>query len=354
MNPRVALVYAKDAACPPAGMDMIRWIEIGRHLVQAGCRVHLVTDQPGGVRQLAGLPVIDAASADWDEYAGIKVCYQHSIDIVPEHPSIIVRMCRVVDEHSPRRDAGRRQELLRQQARVAERAGWVALNGPDNADRWRRLYGERQQILNVPTGCPESIPAPGQSPFPDGRRIVLYCGALTAPRFPGALNAVARRLRDKAADIEVHFVGRDRLHCYSGSSEPLDPDLVHAHPSVDASQAWRYILHADVGLALSPSTDVFECELAKIYYYLRGGLPTVTESTALNRCLIEETGHGAVARYDDPDELARCALEALSLKRRHPQVMAHMAANHSWRRRAAVYVDAFGLATGMRTEGIVA
>ncbi len=336
---RIALVYAKNASSPPTGMDRIRWRQIGGHLAELGHEVHMVTDQPAGVRAVNGLPVQRHTDVCWDEFDLVKVCYQHSINLVPAHPALIVRMCRVVDARRPRRDGARRARYLQNQQRIAEVARFVAFNGSHNADRWRLKYGDRQEILIVPTGCPVRIPVPLASPFEPGRRIILFCGSITSPRFTTVLNRVGRGLARLGSDAQLHIVGRNRLHLYEGRTEPLDRTVMHVHEAVDEESAWQYILHADVGVAPAPSDDEFESELAKIYYYLRGGLPVVTESTVSNRSLVAETGHGAVAQFGNTRDLLDKIGVALSLRPRNARVMAHMAATHGWNRRAGVYAD---------------
>ena len=337
---RIALVYSANPTHGMMGMDMIRWARMGRRFKSLGFKAHLVTDRRRNVERLGRVQVKSTRGAEWQDYDALKVCYQASIDLVPEHPHLIVRMCRVVDEEYPRRDAGRRAELMRQQQRISEMAAMVAFNDVENAERWKSIYGRPSQVLIVPTGCPEEIPEPSESPFSPGRRIALFCGSLTSHRFPGVLNRLARRLRSANPDIELHVVGKDSLVHYAGESEPIDRSAVHVHDPVDEIEAWQYILHADVGIALAPSPDAFESELSKIYYYLRGGLPVVTESVVPNRDVVREASHGTVACYDDLDDLAAKTLEALQLPRRDAGVMHHMVERHSWQQRAQIYVDA--------------
>ena len=66
--------------------------------------------------------------------------------------------------------------MLRQQERIRELAAIVAFNDEVNAQRWRDRYGDSQQILIVPTGCPERLPDEAQNPFPKDKRIVLFTG----------------------------------------------------------------------------------------------------------------------------------------------------------------------------------
>ena len=200
-----------------------------------------------------------------------------------------------------------------------------------------RRYGKPGRILIVPTGCPETLPEVTDNPFPSDRRIVLFTGSLTSHRFPGVLNALARQLRRERPDVEVHFLGKNSLQHYAGESEPFDPEFVRVHEPVSEEETWRYVLNAHAGLALAPSEHAFESELSKIYYYLRGGLPVVTESSVPNRSVAEELGLGAVARYGDLDDLVGKTLVALSMTPRQPAIMQHMADRHSWRARAGIY-----------------
>jgi glycosyltransferase involved in cell wall biosynthesis len=334
---KLAIVYSTNPARGIQGMDTIRWAAMGHRFRWLQYKVKLITDRRRGLDRFDRLHLASSRKVNWSEFDVVKTCYQASIDLVEPHPLIVSRMCRVVDEHLPARDDGRREEMMRQQRKISEMASIVAFNDRVNADRWREIYGDRQQILLTPTGCPENIPAAPENPFPADRKIVLFSGSLTSHRFPQTLNALARRLCAERSDVEVHFLGRNRLEHYAGDSEPLDPEFVRVHEPVDEVETWRFVLHASVGLALAPSEHEFESELSKIYYYLRAGLPVVTESSVPNRSVIEECGHGRIAAYDDIDDLTAKTLAALELESRCESVMQHMVDVHSWRRRAEIY-----------------
>ncbi|MGE4618804.1 MAG: glycosyltransferase [Planctomycetota bacterium] len=340
MNRPIALVYAKSASRQLAGMDLIRWTQMGTHLQALGHEVHLVTNRPDGVESLAGLPVIDSQQADWDGYYAIKGSYQHSVPLLPDHPRLIVRMCRVALPDEPDRDLSRRDAILDHQAWIADHARFVAVNDSLNAERWKNFYGERQQVLIVPTGCPSSIPESNQNPFPSESKIVLFCGSVTAIRMVPFLNQVARNLADRDANFQVHILGRNRLHLYSDSPPQFDPQVIHLHEAVSQEVAWQYLRHADVGVAISPSENQFESELSKIYYYLRAGLPTVCETSALNGNLVTETGHGYVVDHDDPEQFAAAILRAAEFPNQHQPTMEQMAKEHSWKNRASTYAKA--------------
>lgn len=340
MNPSIALVYSKSVAMEIAGMDLIRWVEMGTHLRALGYQVDLVTNRPDGLESLAGLPVIDSRFARWDSYHAIKGSYQHSVPLLPEHPRLIVRMCRVAAPDAPDRDLSRRSEILGHQDWIARHARFVAVNDPLNARCWQRLYGDRQQILIVPTGCPESIPERQQSPFSDGKTIVLFCGSVTSIRVVPFLNQVARLLADRDPNFQVHVLGRNRLHLYSESPPQFDPKVIHLHEPVSHEAAWQFLRNADVGIAISPSENLLECELSKIYYYLRSGLPTVCEESALNSNLVEESGHGIIVGHNSPEQFAEAIIHSAELPGDLKSVRTHMATQHGWGKRAEVYVNA--------------
>lgn len=351
MDRPIALVYAKSASREISGMDLIRWTELGRQFQELGHEVHLVTHRSDGVESLAGLPVVDISEVDWQHYYAIKGSYQHSVPLLPEHPRLIVRMCRVASPDEPDRDLSRRDAILAHQEWIAQHVRLVAVNDSLNAKRWRQLYGDKQQVVIVPTGCPNHIPEPQENPFPSDSKIALFCGSVTAIRMVPFLNEVARSLAQQNPSFELHVLGRNRLHLYSDSPPEFDRDLIHLHEPVSQEQAWQYLHHADVGVAVSPSENLFESELSKIYYYLRAGLPTVCEKSALNKDLVQQTDHGVVAPHDDPEAFANAIMSASEMAKNHQPTMQWMSDKHSWRNRAETYLraihgDAFQEETG--------
>jgi predicted deacetylase/glycosyltransferase involved in cell wall biosynthesis len=319
-------------------MDMIRWVSLGRALRGFGVEVDLVTDRPDGVGAIADVPVVASAAADWDAYDLVKVCYQPSLRIVPPHRSTLVRMCRVVDQVYPTRDDGHREELLRLQEETARRARWVAFNDATNEQRWCERYGYRQATVRTPTGCPDTIPEPGPNPYPPGPPVLLHCGSLTSPRLADAIERLAEATRRSGLAVRIAHLGRNRLHVYGAAGRVLDRRVIDLG-EVDVDKTWSYIHHASVGIALAPSEHAFESELSKVYYYLRGGLPVVTEDSVANRHLVEQTAHGAIARYDDPASWIAAIEHALRLPAREPRVMQWMVERHGWARRARTYLD---------------
>ncbi|MBW1712452.1 MAG: hypothetical protein JRJ59_04830, partial [Deltaproteobacteria bacterium] len=186
----------------------------------------------------------------------------------------------------------------------------------------------------TPTGCPARIPALGANPFPPGERVILFLGSLAANHMAEMINQAARKLAGRA---RIHLVGLNKTQLYGPRAE-LDP-LIIVHRERPEEEVWDFIRWADLGLALATGRLAFDNDVSKIYNYLRGGLPVLSEAPILQNKLIRETGLGAVFKFGDGDDLVAQALKLLA----HPpagreRVMAFMAQSHSWETRVETYV----------------
>lgn len=146
------------------------------------------------------------------------------------------------------------------------------------------------------------------------------------------LNEAARRLE---GEVEVRFIGRNKSGLY-GRETALSP-LVRQLGEIDEDDLWDHVRRARVGLAFAAGPDPFDNDLAKIWAYLRGGLPILGEERLANAWAFLDPGFGATFRYGDPADLAAkvrlmCAAEADGERGR---IAAWAAAKHSWDARAA-------------------
>ncbi len=111
---------------------------------------------------------------------------------------------------------------------------------------------------------------------------------------------------------------------------------------VDA--VWDYQYFADVGVALAQGS-VQHNESSKLYYYLRTGLPVVSEAPIPNNRVIEEARCGLIAPYGDDDTLAEMVEAAARRLWDRAQAVRYVLAFHTWDRRMQVYQQLF--ATGL-------
>lgn len=337
---RIAMVYFKDPSKSLDGMDTIRWLELSRALARLGYDVEMVTEEGEDVELSKRLRVRNISLARWGTYNVVKTTHHTDVFAVPEHPFLICRVGRVVDELHPQRVYRHRQELLQAQDLIAGRAKRAVLMCEENLQRWQKHYPAGPPGVVVPNGCPTTIPNVGPSPYDGTGKRALYLGSLTSSRFVQVLNSLGRLLKDRG--VEVHHVGRSQLELYGESDEQLDPMAVISHGAFPEPQSWDYLFHADVGLMIARGDQVFDNEISKVYYYLRAGVPTVSEQFISTNSLITETEWGEVTPYGDVSAMAEAVVRWVDAAHsRRSEIGESVAQRHSWDRRAKIYHQLF-------------
>lgn len=335
-------MYHKDPTAPPTSIDLIRLRSIAKGLIVRGIGAEIIAPvrEESMIRGIIPVRPLSAL-AGLGRYHIVKTSYHFSIELINGYEGPVVsRIVRVVDEKLPERDKRERQRLLRCQAAIRERAHTLVLNNSVNEERWRRIYGQHPPIVQIPNGCPDEIPLCRKNPFRKREKVVLFLGSIAAPRMLEMLNKLANGLVDRA---RVHVVGLDKTHLYGGDKETMLDSRIVYHGEKTEEETWQYIQHARVGLALATGPHPFDNDITKIFYYLRGGLPVVSEQGVLNNSLIRETGFGTIFAFGDTDDLVAKTIRLLQ----DPQptnkqdIMGFMARKHSWSRRVEAYMDLF-------------
>ena len=189
---RIGIVFHKDPFAPPKGIDLVRLRAIAGGLIERGALVHILSPVVSeglidGIIPARSVKVLDRPDPEYDL---IKTCYHYSIRLLGRFKGPVVsRIVRVVDRHLPERDAAGREELLRCQELIGQRATVLALNNTENQERWRALYGPEPHIVLVPTGCPREIPEPGPNPL----RPVRACCAVSGQHSRTAYGPTSQR-----------------------------------------------------------------------------------------------------------------------------------------------------------------
>lgn len=339
---RVGLVFHKDPLKAPTGIDLVRLRAIAFGLTERGVQTDVITrvsdvGSLGDKVLVKPLDVLDSPS----DYSLIKTCYHQSIRLIGRYGGPVVsRIVRVVDEEIPERDTLFRDELLKCQNLIAQRAQVVIFNNTVNLERWRLFYGNRQRLQIVPTGCQQEIPADGGKPYPGEKPVLLFLGSLAAPRMVRTLNALSEMLEDCC---EIHVIGSNKTGLYGSGEYTALNRLIHDHGELPESKVWPYIQHASIGLALATGPHLFDNDLSKMFTYLRGGLPILSEDTVLTNYLITETGHGRIVPYDDIHALALTTRDMLAnfMGPSRAAVMQFMIENHGWNRRVETLLGVF-------------
>jgi hypothetical protein len=200
---------------------------------------------------------------------------------------------------------------------------------------WVETFGDKGNLLLVPGAAERNIPAPRANPFSCfSERVVLYAGHIYDGSQPEInrlwqqrLNSIGRLLRKRR--IRLCFIG-------TGNTECLDPKSVTYLGAVEYERIWDYHYFANVGLALAQG-PVQHNESTKIYYYLRTGLPAVSESSIPNNHLIEDAGLGFVADYGGDHGLSEMVEAAIFRSWDRDHAMRYILTNHTWDKRGLIY-----------------
>jgi hypothetical protein len=343
---RIGIVFHKNPYAPPKGIDLVRLRSIAGGLIHRAIDAEVIApiEQEGIIDGF--IPVRGLQALRESRYDLLKTSYHDSVLSVGDFDGPIVsRIVRVVDDKLPERDEPFREKLLLCQDIIAAKASAVVLNNEENAARWRRLYGNKQKVAIIGTGCPSIIPALGANPYEGQRAVMLFLGSIASDRMLNMLNAAAQLLENTA---DIHLVGLNKARMYGGKDNAgLDP-RIKDHGEIPEPLIWDYIRRADVGIALAAGPHSFDNDISKILNYLRGGLPVLSEERIINNQLIESTGFGRVFSYDSPQDMARQALEMLrtDYSDRRDGVMSYMADAHSWDKRVESYLELFAKILG--------
>lgn len=334
VNMKVGIVFHRDPTAAPSGIDLVRLRAMTRGLLARGIDAEIVAPVKEPLLIDGAIPVAPLESlGTTGRYTVVKTCYHQSIKLVKDYAGPVVsRIVRVVDKRLPLRDEALRHELLACQALIHERAQGIVFNNTLNLQRWRQFYGGPQEAEIIPTGCPSSIPRNTPNPFQSNKPAALFLGSLAAPRMVHVLNYLAQQSRD---DWEVHVIGANKTALYGAQNElPLHESIVR-HGELPEPEVWQYIEHASVGLALATGPHPFDNDLSKMFHYLRGGLPVLSEDTVYTNYLLQETSYGEIAPFGNLEALRQGLQRLLRNPPPGPKeaVMEYMARRHSWENR---------------------
>lgn len=354
--PRIAVVYqpALPSLATMHAMDAIRWLRVAEGLADLGFAVDLIGDGPVvSTKPRPTLGTVPWSEVDWGRYDVVKTLFHRGFRHFLEaggagHPFVLSKLGSVVgstDDVAGVYFLGDdRARLWEVQQAIHRHARYVTVLTEPSRMLWEAELGRDVPLLLVPTGVDRQIPPPGENPFPaTGEKVVVYIGLLytRAQRavnllWQRRLNALGRRLR--ARGLRLYFVG-------AGSTDRLDPGAVTVVGPVPFDAVWDYQYFADVGVVLAQG-PVQHNESSKLYYYLRTGLPVVSEAPVPNNRVIEEAGCGLIVPYGDDDALA----ETIEMAARRPwdreKAIRYVLANHTWDHRVETYRRLFAAELG--------
>ena len=341
---RIATVYSKTLL-PATNMATIRWLKISEALAELGFHVDMIANTGNGiVQKSANLRLVPYGMTRWDEYDVIKTLFDNGFANLMrygggDHPFIISKLGSVVgpDDHTEGvYFFGKiREQLFDIQKCIAEKSRYVTVLTAPSRDLWIETFGNKHKLLLVPGAAEWHIPEPRLNPyscFPEP--IALYAGHIYDSSQPEInllwkqrLNRLGGLLRKKG--IRLCLIG-------TGNAEGLDEKNVTYLGAVEYDRIWDYHYFANAAIVLGQGR-VQHNESSKIYYYLRTGLPVISESSIPNNYLIVDADLGFIANYGDDHQMTEMVEGAINRKWDREHAMRYILENHTWTRRGRIY-----------------
>jgi len=336
-------------------MSYIRWYEMSKALARRGHEVDIATgetdwrDDSPALEMEPRLQRVPIDRVRWDDYDAVKTAFHSGFKAVEayggaSHPLIISSLGSVVDSRD--RDGiyfygAIREDLFETQKRIHATSRYVAVLNPAARDLWTEAHGPRDGFLLVPGAACADLPPAGENPYREIGKVCLFAGNIYDARsqaeanrvLSAKLNAVGQRIMQ--AGLRLVFLG-------IGDTSALDPACVTNAGAVSYDESWRYIQHASVGLVVSAGPFMHNNESTKIYYYLRAGVPVVSESGFPNDHVVGESGLGFVTPAEDMELLAANVLEAGGRNWNGTKAIDYILREHTWDQRAATYDAVLG------------
>ena len=345
---RIATLYRKDLFTddtPCCTMASVRWLRISEALACLGYDVDMISDGPdpvavGGRR----VRMVPHEAFDWRRYDVIKTLFHRGFETLAaasgaEHPFIISKLGSVVGDRDGVEGihffGAERAALYETQKRISAASRYVSVLTEPSRLLWESCFGRKTPTLMVPTAVDATIPPPGENPYRDfSEKIAVYIGNLYSE-----------------SQREVNLIWQDRLHrlgrllrrrgirlCVIGPGrhDKLDSACATCLGKVANARVWDYQYFAHVGIVLAQGPAQHN-ESSKIYYYLRSGLPVVSESAVPNNFLLKETNLGFIANYGDEEQMAELVELAVHSKWEKAEAVRHILRSHTWTQRAEIY-----------------
>ncbi len=346
---RIATVHTSEVfdEFKPIHMNFTRWIRISEALARLGYQVDMIVNTKAQKIVTRGpVRLVPFSQVHWPDYHVVKTLFHQGFQTLAseggsDHPFIISKLGSVVGSSDATEGVyffhQEREQLFSIQKEIARRSRFVSILTEASRLLWQKEHGERPELLLVPTGVDRDIPAPVTNPYEQyDEKIAVYIGSLylNAQReinlmWQSRLNNLGRLLRSRGIRLCLLSLGR---------YDQIDPEAVSILGGVENDRIWDYHYFADVGIVLAQGT-VQHNESSKIYYYLRAGLPVVSEDPVPNNSLITNSKLGLISPYQYDEKMADLIQEATERAWDKERGIEFVLENHTWDSRVKIYHD---------------
>ncbi|MFC1668335.1 hypothetical protein ACFL1T_03000 [Chlamydiota bacterium] len=327
-------------------MDRIRLAKVSEALASLGFSIDIiVNDRKGIVQKNSNVRYVSSDIAQWKDYDIIKTFFHRGFQFLvdnklDDHPFIISKLGSVVGSSNSIPGVhfygNVRKRLFNIQRRIAQKSKYVSILTQKSMSLWKNEFKRHDNILLVPTGVDRNIPQPSYNPYSAFReKIAVYIGSIYDAsmqrevnlKWQRRLNIIGSILKKKG--IRLCLIG-------IGNIDQLDRNMVTYLGPVSNETIWDYQYFANVGIVLAQGRAQHN-ESSKIYYYLRTGLPVVSEESVPNNNIIREANLGFIVDYNDNRKMADLIEEAVYAEWDRKSAIEFIVQHHTWDIRVKKY-----------------
>lgn len=353
---RIVTVYNNwNVKFAPSDMAYIRWLAISTALADRGHEVDMAAppkalnrrwwQKPAPVQMGPRLRRVPLANVRWNDYDVVKTLYHIGFDTLErfgggDHPFVLAHLGSVVgpeDTEGIYFYGAVRAKLYATQEKVCIKSKYITVVSAPAKDLFETYCGPKCNVFVVPGAAERNIPDRGKDPFPsNGQRRCIFAGhvydKISQPEANAVLisklNELGRHL--SPFNIRLYMLG-------SGDVKQLDRKHVTYLGAVPYEQTWNYFYFADVGTVVAYGPHLHNNETTKVYYYLRAGLPVVSEQGFPNDQVVEQSGLGFTVENGNMALMAEKIAEAAVKDWDRKKAVRQVIENHTWYQRTAVH-----------------
>lgn len=353
---RIVTVYNNwDMEFSPVEMGFIRWLKISEALSRLGHRVDMAASEKalnkrwwkGATPIIMGpnLRRVPLSSVHWNDYDVVKTDNHVGLDTLErfggrDHPFVISHLGSVVgpEEMEGIYFYGKiRERLYATQEKINQTSEFITFVSQPARELWETCFGPKENLLVVPGAADLHVPPPSKDPFPkDHQRRCIFAGNIYTRQSQPEANTV---LVDKLNALGKHLSGLGvRLYMFGfGDASLLDRRYVSYLGSIPYERTWDYFHFAHVGCVVAYGKWLHNNESTKIYYYLRVGLPVVSEKGFPNDHLVGESQLGFTVENGNMELMAQRIREAAQRDWDRDYAIQYILNNHTWDKRVEAH-----------------
>ncbi|MFO7710681.1 MAG: glycosyltransferase, partial [Candidatus Woesearchaeota archaeon] len=342
--------------------ESIRRFELAKELAKLGYKVDLIESKPFNLTEYgvpSNLQCVSFNQADYYSYTillttsvgGLQILSRLSLE---KHPFIIANLTNTFNTPA-NNEPFWAQDVAHKHARL------VNVFTPLHKETWLQYYGrqEESRIFVTDIAAPNEISFRGKDPYntqDKDKQKIIFLGALPIQRtmMIEKLKAIVKGVCD-GNNVVLYIVSNNynELQKEGIFNEEIQSGKLVLREPVKGSEQYDYYAYADVAVntGLGKRKSIVS---GKLLYYLRAGIPVVSEDDYSNSDLVKDDFNGYNVPFHETDmsafnqALRKALTKSKQKKWDRKAIQKEIIENHTYRQRALTWDKKILEALGFR------